>query len=83
MTEVMTTSGLRILASVLRYQGNNGAADTLNLALDTYGAGKNVDSYMTEIAEKIEDNQLLGWEELRERLDAEVDDFLATDPAPE
>ncbi|MGI9251029.1 MAG: hypothetical protein ACR2PR_07500 [Pseudohongiellaceae bacterium] len=79
--EVLAMSGLRIISSVLRLQGEVEAATTIAKTLDLYKGGKNVDAHMQAIADKLEDGGSLdSWADINARVQSEVDAFL-TDPA--
>ncbi len=79
--EVLAMSGLRIISSVLRLQGEVDAAAAIVTSLDLYRGGKNVDAHMQAIADNLEaGGELESWADINARVQSEVDAFL-TDPA--
>lgn len=74
---------LRSVGTLFALQGKPQVGDTINQVLDLYAAGKNVDAYMQEISDKLEDGgDLDDWGDIQARINAEVDDFLSNDPPP-
>ena len=70
---------LRSVGTLFTLQGRPEISSTINKALDGIQAGKNVDAYMAEIAEKLEADQngeAVDWDDLNARIDAEVSEFL-------
>jgi len=68
---------LRGLSTLFQLQGKIEVGNTINQVLDLYGAGRNVDAYMKDIAEKLEaGDNLDDWSDIQAKLDAEVADFL-------
>lgn len=74
---------LRSVGTLFRLQGAPHVSKTIDAVFSAYRAGKNVDAYMQEIADKLEaGDALAGWTDLEARINAEVDQFLE-DPVEE
>lgn len=68
---------LRAVGTVFSMQGRPEISNTINDAITAYEAGKNVDAYMQEIADALNDGaELATWDDIRARINSEVDDFL-------
>ena len=65
---------LRTLGSVT---GNVALSNGIGQLMAAYDAGKDIDEHMQEIADKLEaGDDLDNWDDIMERIDAEVEDFL-------
>ena len=61
-------------------QGKPEIGDALNAVIAAYEAGKNVDAYMQEIADKLRDDVPLDeWDTITARIDRETTRFLSGD----
>jgi len=70
---------LRSVGTLFTLQGQPKITGAINAALDAYEAGRNVDAYMAEIADKLELAGTLSaedWDDLTDRINSEVDEFL-------
>lgn len=70
---------LRSVGTLFALQGQPKVSEAINAALDAHQAGRNVDAYLQEIADKLESGIGLSqedWDELAQRINNEVDDFL-------
>ncbi len=75
---------LRGMSSLFSMQGNSAVATAINVLLNAYEAGRNVDAYMGEIAEKLKTGASLEeWEDIASRINSEVDEFLAREAGPD
>lgn len=65
---------LRTLGSLT---GNVALSNGIGQLMAAYDAGKNIDDHMQAIADKLEAGEDLdNWDDITNRIDAEVDDFL-------
>ncbi len=68
---------LRGVGTVMSLQGKPQVSEAINAAITAYDAGRNVDAYMQEIADALNnDAELADWDDITSRINTEVDDFL-------
>lgn len=71
---------LRSVGTLFTLQGKPEINNTINALLTAYQAGKNVDAYMQKIADNLEaDGDLASWDDITDRINDEVDEFLGDD----
>ena len=74
---------LRGVTTVLDLQGREDISNTILALIDAHHAGRNVDNHMAEVAAALEaGTELATWTDIRHRIKAETDDFLADPPGP-
>lgn len=75
--KLVSLVSLRGLALLLGLQGQNVAAVALNRLVSGIEAGMNVDTYMEDVAKAFETDTEAGWNEITDRIDVEVNEFLS------
>ncbi len=70
---------LRAVGALFSMQGKPEISTTINQLLEAYSAGKNIDDHLEEVAAKLEAGALdpADWQDLTDRINQEVDEFLA------
>lgn len=67
---------LRSVGTLFTLQGKPEIGRAINSGLDAIQAGKNVDAYMQEIADALEADAPVDWDDLAFRIESEVEAFL-------
>jgi len=67
---------LRGLAMLFGLQGQDSAASALNKLATGIEAGMNVDAHMKTVAEAFKAGTEASWDDITDRIDVEVDEFL-------
>ncbi len=75
--KLLSIVSLRGLVLLLGLQNQGVAAVALNRLISGIEAGMNVDAYMQDIAKAFETDTEAGWDEIIDRIDTEVNEFLS------
>lgn len=78
--KLVSIVSLRGLALLLGLQNKGVAAVALNRLIYGIESGMNVDAYMKDIARAFETDTEASWDEIVNRIDAEVNEFLSRGP---